>query len=267
MITCFYINLKTAVQRRIELEKNFYANADNTFQLHRIEAINKAQITTNTRGISKTDKAVNRSHLDALRKAVRLKRTTLIMEDDTALFPETFSTIRHIENILNPQIPIVIFTDIMVTTPNGMVEFCRLPKNTSIRLLNLSRIQYAGASSYLVTPSAAKIMEQIAENCLNIRPWDMTLRQIIHKKLVFGRVTFPFVTSVNEYAEQSDNQPKHSQATDYLWNTFRRSLCIHPEQFNLHQALHKIENTFDTQQYRTLATIVAAHASDKFVKK
>jgi hypothetical protein len=72
---------------------------------------------------------------------------------------------------------------------------------------------------------------------------------------------------VSEHADRSSNQPGDLQDTDFIWNTFRRSISLHPEFFDLANARKYIANNYDTNQFETMTQVIAAHASNKFRKK
>jgi GR25 family glycosyltransferase involved in LPS biosynthesis len=267
MITCFYINLNEAVNRRKDLERSFYNLKTAPFCLERIEATDKNAVRGPETQIRRTDRAVNRSHLEALKRAQQNKKISMIMEDDTFLFRETFAILDTVIKNLDPENPIIIFTDVMITTPNGIVQFQNIYQPKKLQLIDLSQVQYAGASCYILTPAALNRVLYYAQSNLDLRPWDMTLRSLIHTEKLKGRVITPFITSVSEHADKSSNQPGDLQDTDFIWNTFRRSISLHPEFFDLANARKYIASTYDTDQFETMTQVIAAHASHKFRKK
>lgn len=267
MISCFYINLNDAVNRRKALEESFRRVATKNFSLQRIIATTKHEIHGTKPKIRTTDSAVNRSHLHALIEARKKNAISIILEDDTFFFKETFLILEKITQTLNPNAPIVLYTDIMLTTPNSIVQFQKAYEPKKLATINLNRTQYAGASCYLVTPSALDLLLPYAKESVDKRPWDMTLRALIHNKKITGKVITPFITSVSKHADKSSNQPDSTLDTDFIWNTFRRSISLHPEIFDIEEASRKINQKYATDNTQTMMTVLAAHASKKFRNK
>lgn len=267
MVRCFYINLESAKNRKKDLESDFLRNKTKNFQLTRIQAIHAKEIGENKGQITKTDRAVNRSHLKALKEAQKATEISAIMEDDTFFFKETFPILERLIRKIPDSPPIVIYTDIMVTTPNWIAEFQRNYERRKLRLKDLKYVQYAGASFYIANRSAIEVMIPYALANLDSQPWDMTMRSLVHKGLLTGKVTTPFLTSVNANADNSDNQPPELQSTDLVWNTYRRSISLHPELFPIRESLHRIRKEYKLSTLNTVSCILAAHASKQFRKK
>ena len=272
MIYC-YINLDEAKQRRYQVEAQLKKYAEKNEEIVRIAAISPTskEVITRKGRTRDSQKSVYLSHLMALKRAAQTQEPTLIVEDDVRLLPQTLPNLKSILNNLPKTGWDILFTDIIVTTLENIKFFHKITESQrvakKIRIQNLQKLIYAGATSYVANPNSIhKLITQLEAPRRQDSPWDMTLRYLIHKQKIKGFVTVPFLTTVTNEANNSENQLTSTKVTDQVWNATRQLLTA-PDERNKVEA--EIEEIFEglTQQQKTIAKLMGCYLSDRFVPK
>lgn len=269
---CLYINLSEAQNRKQFLEKTFQRYAASGWQFTRIAAVDKHSVADKkVQGrLSLAEKACFLSHQKALEHSLEKPGATLILEDDVVFGPNTCQLINaFISTTKNPWD--IIFTDICIPDIKVMLDFLLLRKQLTqqkkLTLLNLSRLNFAGASAYIVNGSSkAKLLSLLSNQSLDI-PYDLLLRKWIVEKKINALVIFPFVTSLSGFADSSQIQPNATQISDNVWNAFRRLMWFDRD---CAQACHNLETIaadfYDEESLafsKIIATMVSPHLKVK----
>lgn len=100
-------------------------------------------------------------------------------------------------------------------------------KKKEFNTIDLSKINFAGLSSYVINPkSYKKILDLINDNNeIMDLPLDLYIRNLIHQKKVNSFAIFPFITTVSKNSFNSQIQLKENELTDHAWNLFRILIC------------------------------------------
>jgi hypothetical protein len=89
-------------------------------------------------------------------------------------------------------------------------------------LLNLSDLNYCGATAYVVNAGfKSRLLDLLAINRLDT-PYDLFLRGVISQGFVRASVVFPFATSISYLVDCP--QPQNGERIDLFWNAFRRMI-------------------------------------------
>src|SRR5262249_35277544 len=124
----------------------------------------------------------------------------------------------------------IIFTDVIVTDIGDMISLVRLRQEVAekreIRIMNLKKVLFAGATSYLVNKRAKRRLYDLLDSEVDIDiAYDIFLRNTINRDQIAGFVFFPFVTSTSEFSQSSS--VRHSTArADSIWDLFRKLIWI-----------------------------------------
>jgi hypothetical protein len=149
-----------------------------------------------------------------------------ILEDDAIFGASTFTVLHNIlPNITKAWD--IIYCDICIPSVDEMISLFKIKKELnktgSVTLLDLSKIQFAGTTSYIINhKSKRKVLAMLeAFTPLEI-PLDLAYRYLVNRGHLIAYAIFPFVTSVSHESEKSSIQSNDSAYTELVWNTFRR---------------------------------------------
>jgi len=239
MMKVCYINLANQINRKLEIEKNFSKLNKNDWVVKRFEAIdaNSNEIINLKGKITNTNKACNLSHILCLKDNQNSSEPFLTIEDDTVIGQQTYNNLRNFlhqfkqDNVAWD----IFFTDIIIPDVHNMLDLIKLryelSKKKEFITIDLSRINFAGLSSYVINPkSYKKILDLINDNneIMNL-PLDLYIRKLIHQKKINGFAIFPFITTVSKNSFNSQIQLKENELTDHAWNLFRILICNESE--------------------------------------
>jgi GR25 family glycosyltransferase involved in LPS biosynthesis len=275
IMNCFYINLATAHQRKINFEHNFKSHCPNDWSLRRLEAFPASDVLNkNIPGrLRPEEKGCFLSHKDSLRQGIDTNNLFMVCEDD-ALFGAT--TFRILGPLLSKPAPSItqwdiLFTDVGMTDISAMIHLIQLKqkvfRNGSLEIVDLRGFPFIGAASYILTNSGAKkILAAIDKEAeLNV-PFDLFLRNLIQNGTIRGGVFMPFLTSITEDSDLSQIQEHSTKRTDFVWSLFRKIFWVEGR-LVLHQAA--IDEIYKTTplEWRAYGTIFAALMDPDLPKK
>ena len=185
---CFYINLDKSINRKINIENNFLENNTSAWTLTRFSAIDVMYVENNKieGALRANEKACFLSHKFVIKENINCEEPILVMEDD-AIFGK--STCAILDNFIKGSDKFewdILFTDVGVG-PEVMLDLINLRKRLSINqentLLDLAKLQFFGATSYILNPkSLKKVFNLLDENVLLNIPYDLYLRSLIRKQ-------------------------------------------------------------------------------------
>ncbi len=272
---CHFINLDEAIDRRLSIESNFDAHRTKDWQLTRFPAINTHYIHHHKVAgtLRDSEKACFMSHRRLIGDQIGTDEPPLILEDDARFGVNTFTQIDHFLNTKSDDVGWdILFTDVAVVDPKTMIDLFLLRRNLAspcfTQLLDLSTLQFAGATAYLLNPpSIEKIYTYLGTATPLDIPYDLFLRQLIWEGKIKGYVMFPFVTTVSDWAESSQIQTLDTAYTDLTWNTFRKLMWIDRDIEQTRPAIQAIDREVCDDESRQLATIIAACTSSRFITK
>ena len=226
---CLYINLDSAVARRESLEASFLLSARPGWTLNRWPATTAAQVEAdNIEGrLPPAHKACFLSHKALVTDHAARPGHLMVLEDDAQF---GFRTCTLVDQILsnNPELKWdVLWTDIAVTDPAGLLRFAKLRRELSARgdalIIDLAQVSYAGATAYIIREGAkARVAEMLAENGAIDIPYDLRLRQLVYEGRLSGHVVFPYLTTISQHAFQSNIHVNTENCNELIWNAFRR---------------------------------------------
>ena len=268
---CLYINLASAVQRKINLENNFHKNQRPGWTLSRIAAVDTEFVKSQNvaGGCSAPEKACFLSHKKAIGLNPDDRKSAFILEDD-ALFGAQSCAI--IDDTLKKNRDLdwdILYTDVCIPTAATMLDLIKLRQTLAqtnrISLMDLSKMAFAGATAYIVNAkSKRKVFELLdAEAAINV-PYDLVLRNLIFASSLKGFTLFPFVTSLSDLSESSQIQKTDAQVTALVWNTFRKMIWTERNLGDCRAALASIEASLGDDESKAFSVLFSAMASAKY---
>lgn len=271
MLRCVYINLDRAVKRREALEASFARHAGPGFELARFAAVNAADDASNlVPGKARAaDRACFMSHRQVIMEHPKDGPPLMVLEDDATFGPTFF---RVIGGLLDRSPDDILFTDICVPNAGLMSELARerprLAAAGRIATVGLRKAAFAAAAAYIVLPRALPKLQGILARIERLDgPYDMVLRNLVHRGALSASVTFPFLTTLSEHSEVSAIQPDASISTDLVWNTFRKVMWADRDLAQCSPLLEQIRTACCSPESLMLAPILCAQADAKFVRK
>ena len=151
----------------------------------------------------------------------------MVLEDDAQFGVRTCTLVDQILSN-NPELKWdVLWTDIAVTDPAGLLRFAKLRRELSARgdalIIDLAQVSYAGATAYIIREGAkARVAEMLAEGEAIDIPYDLRLRQLVYEGRLSGHVIFPYLTTISQHAFQSNIHVNTENCNELIWNAFRR---------------------------------------------
>ena len=271
----FYINLAQQTERRNFVEDNFNQSNELGWTLSRIDAVNKnnpAALSTIIFGdLRDSDVACFLSHLKAIRLLKNVDEDVMIVEDDVCFGPDSQRLISSVIGNTPRDDWDILFTDVCIPNIHTMIDLFQLRRNLAnkVKLLNLSRIRFAGATAYIVNKERKHNILKIFENISSINiPYDLFLRKLIHGKQLTAHVIFPFLTTLSKHAEASQIQSATTMTTDALWNGFRRLTCFNQNISETEIGLSSIrEDYYDDKEAEIFSKIIRGLLCKKFLHK
>ena len=225
----FFINLEDQNERRdsfLQFEKDKNLN-DSLFKRFSAITISDKRIKKMKGSLNATGKAVYLSHRDIINDNINNSDDIWICEDDTYIFPETIRLIKNFNfNNYNWDI---IFTDIGIGNINQMLYLYQLKKKigrNDFILLDLFNFKYFGLSSYIINKNSKKKILNFFDKYVSSgidKNLDLIVRDLSKKNSIKALCFFPFITSINKYA---DIDGVNTNATSKTFNIFRKLMCF-----------------------------------------
>jgi GR25 family glycosyltransferase involved in LPS biosynthesis len=271
---CVYLNMDHQVARRQLLEDNFAACRLPDWHLTRIPAvgIDEAARQAIPGRLREVEKAVILSHCKALGHVMLDPGHTLILEDDVLLGPLSCERIQSAAVALPEDAWDLILTDVSIVEAHAMVRLFsvrrELVKTGEELLLPLRDFFFTGTPSYLVNRRFKSRMLQLLRGQASMDvPIDLFLRDLIVKGEVRAFFTFPFVTSLSDFGDDSQTQLKDTEITDMVWNAFRRFMWLHRDIDSAIAPVEQLGADFVDAETQAFIKLVGAALSSKLAYK
>lgn len=267
---CTYINLSSRNDKRLLIESSFEENKIDGWSLSRFEAIDKNFVDVNNIAgiLPSSEKGCFLSHRSIIQNAVNTPGHLFIAEDDVVFGKKTFSIIDNIVENADSQWDI-LFLDICVPVPEGMIQLFQLSKDLKaqglVTLLNLSDKAFGSAASYIVNKKSiwklATILSQIDQ------PIDLLYKQLIYSGELKAYVTFPFLTTLSSLSEKSDLQTIDSYVTELTWHTFRKLIWNEARREHYQSNLEALKNLQYDEGEEDFSLLLKAFINKNYVIK
>jgi GR25 family glycosyltransferase involved in LPS biosynthesis len=271
---CVYLNMDHQVARRKLLEDNFAACKLPDWHLTRIPAVGIDEVAR--QGIPgrlrEIEKAVILSHCKALAHVMLDPGHTLILEDDALLGPLSCERIQSAAGVFPEEAWDLILTDVSIVEAHAMVRLFsvhrELAKSGEEMLIPLRDFFFSGTSSFLVNRRFKSRMLQLLRSQPSMDlPIDLFLRELIAKGEVRAFFTFPFVTSLSGFGDDSQTQLKDTEVTDMVWNTFRRFMWLHRDIDSAIAPVEQLGADFVDAETQAFIKLVGAALSTRLAYK
>ena len=271
---CYFINLDRAEGRRASITQSFEENKRLDCRLIRFPAITadfvrRESIPGNLRP---NEKACFLSHRAVIEENLKSPDPFMILEDDAVFGKYTFDTLNNLIKSAKNLDWDILFTDICIPMPTTMIELVRLKNQLSkegeVTVLDLQHLIFAGSTAYVVNPRSTERLLDVLyqEECLDI-PYDLFLRKLIGEKKIRGKAVFPFITSLSNYADESQVQNDELAGADLVWNTFRKMIWLDGATGDCKNSLKKIRTDLCDELSDDFGTIISACISGKMISK
>ena len=265
-VKCFFINLDRATSRRETIQRTFSSLKPRDLRLERFAAIDVAHVREkNVQGkLTEVEKACFLSHSTIVKANTKQNENVWILEDDQTFSAKTFGLVSNFFETKSQDLEWdLMYTDVGISSIGVMADLFRyrrdLMRKNSIECLNLQKMPFFGATSYIINrKSIAKIASFMEETTLDI-PYDLLLRKLIYEGKLNGFVTFPFLTTDSDEAANSSIQKSEFAQTDLIWSLFRRLTWLDGDSFDPTPLLNGIWSGLDkrSQLYGVLWAAMA----------
>ena len=254
---CLYINLDSASARRAAVERSFAAHVAPGWDLLRVQAVDVDSVRRRSIGgaISDTAKACYLSHKHAIDCIANISKTSMIIEDDTVFGRRSMGAIAASVALANKSFEWdLLYTDAIIPNIREMSELSRLRPalmdGGNVTLIDLKDMQFGSTSAYVVNAKSAQRLKSLFSVERIDTPIDLFLRKLIHEGHLKAFLTFPFLTTVSEHADDSFIQL--NARTDLIWNTFRRMAWIEGDAFDPTPVIEKFPISERSKAYCAL---------------
>jgi GR25 family glycosyltransferase involved in LPS biosynthesis len=269
----YYINLESAMDRRLSIEKSFNeSNSDSTHSLTRFNAVTADQIQSHNIGgtLTAAEKACFLSHRSIIELNKDATDFIWILEDDSRFSPQTISfLIESIRNLSNTNWDILM-TDILVTNPADMLELALLKHQlnpSDIEVLSLNKLVWAGSMSYVINPkSINKFLNSFNDLAILNVPYDLYLRDLVYSHKLSAFVTFPFITTQSTSSFESQIQNHNTELNQRIHSTFRKMMFISSEPLDYLKDLIFLEK-FTDDRSKSMAQLISLFFSKSYKAK
>ncbi len=273
---CIYINLNNRTDRRDLLESNFNSVKLENWTLTRFSArdVNFVK-TSNTKGsIRDVEKACFLSHRDAINSA-KYDDHLMIVEDDVSFGTKTCEEVEKLlaKNVDTPWD--IMYTDVCVPEVSTMLKLFKAreavledPKSNSMVLANLNQFNYAGATCYIINKkSKARINTLLSKYKFLDLPIDLVYREWVKNAKIAAFTIFPFVTSFNETAFNSDLRLEHENGSELAWLLFRKLMYLERDLEADSILYNQLVDSVATKESTAFGKILSAMTSPNYVAK
>jgi GR25 family glycosyltransferase involved in LPS biosynthesis len=271
-----YINLKSAADRRLELEKNIRSIQPNPWTIERFDAIDINHIKTiNLPGkIRPSEKACFLSHVSVLEemRSKNPKEPFIVWEDDVVIGEISHIAISQFLKQIHPNQWDILYTDLIIPDLKSMLDLFilrkKLKSQNQIEIIDLTNHIFAGATSYLINPdSLDKILKPLKDLQSINEPFDLILRRLIHQKAIRGHALFPFATTVSNNSLNSQIQPDSTIGTDLAWTIFRKLMWAEASPEDLYVLSNRLSSLHPDPESSIMGMIAASILSPHFKPK
>ena len=266
---CYFINLAAQTDRRAAIESNFDSKKIDGWRLSRFDAVNVEQLDSlNVPGRARSaEKACYLSHKALLKEAAGRDDPIMIMEDDAVIGARTCRAIEVGLDNIDPAGWDILFTDVCVPNVGAWADLIRLRrqfmKSGELRFLDLSQIQFAGTTSYIVNPRSASRIYELIENIAAIEMgYDLYLQAMTHAGAIRASVFVPFVTSISSLSEHSSIQSAESQALRSVLDLFRRMIWLDRDLAAHSESVAAMAAAYDNVESRMFGVLFEAMISE-----
>jgi len=261
---CFYINLDSAAERKINFEKTFNALKKPGWNLSRFPAVDTEFVkNNNVPGKSRPgEKGCFLSHKTIIGSNLSHDRPIFILEDDAVLGARTCGLI---DGMLQSKTQDwdILFTDVCIPHVLAMVDCLRFrrelaAKKIEVALMNLTKINFNGSTAYVVnSKSKQKVFDLLGAAAeLNI-PYDLYLRGLAHISALKAFALFPFVTSLSEFSDMSQIQREENRA-QFAWNLFRKMIWFERNLAECQPGLDFLKSTLNDEDLGEFGTLLSS---------
>jgi GR25 family glycosyltransferase involved in LPS biosynthesis len=231
---CFYINLESAKDRSLHIEKNFAACKKPGWTLTRFPAIDKAYVASNNiAGTAKpAEKACFLSHQILMGQHLGDYKSYLILEDDAAFGARTCTLIDTVLEHKQGADWDILFTDVCIANILTMFDLVKHrrslgEKKVDVEIMNLRGVEFAGSTAYIVNgKSKRKVYDALSAYTNVDLPYDLFLRQLAHRGALNIHSLFPFVTTLSDYCDESQIKAAGLNPIDLAFNMFRKMIWV-----------------------------------------
>jgi GR25 family glycosyltransferase involved in LPS biosynthesis len=229
---CIYINLDSAKERRLHVEKNLAACKKPDWTLTRFSAIDKIFVERNNiAGAAEPgEKGCFLSHRILLERHLSDEKSYFVVEDDAMFGARTCALI---ESALDSNRELdwdILFTDVCIPGMPLMFELLKVrrdlcKRNIPVEFMNLHGVEFAGSTAYIVNGKSKRKIHEIFSAYKNIDlPYDLYLRHLAHNGALKIFSLFPFVTTVSDFSDGSQIKADGVNPIEIAWNMFRKMI-------------------------------------------
>jgi GR25 family glycosyltransferase involved in LPS biosynthesis len=272
-INAFYINLAQQTVRRTELEQAFARWAPHNVPLHRIEAVNAAEMLIDSvpGRLRRVEKACYLSHVLALATACEQDGHAMIFEDDARVGPGTFELLDRALNQVNDQSPNwdLLYLMVMPVTADHMIEALSIRaqcvETGQVIVPSSAQMILAGACAYLINERAkVQVLGQLRAQSPIDQPVDGYYWHLARTGQMQNHVVFPLPCSVSSLSGQSQIQAQSKATASNLWSMCMQLLAFDRDLDDLTQQLLSWNLTAAIQpEWERHLTAVAHHLNAK----
>lgn len=229
---CCYINLDSALERRLHIEQNFAACQKPGWTLTRFPAVDQADVARNgVAGAARpAEKACFLSHRMLMGQRLGDEASYLIMEDDAMFGARSCALIdgaleRHGDLDWD-----ILFTDVCIANMLTMFDLLKrrrdlAEKNIDVAVINLCDVEFAGSTAYIVNGKSKRKVHEALAACARIDlPYDLYLRRLAHGGALKIHSLFPFVTTLSDFCDESQIKSAGANPVELALNMFRRMI-------------------------------------------
>jgi GR25 family glycosyltransferase involved in LPS biosynthesis len=253
---CFYINLDSAEDRKLHIEKNFAACKKPGWTLTRFQAIDKAYVKRNNiaGAAQSAEKACFLSHQILMGQHLGDEKSYLIMEDDAAFGARSCTLIDTLLERIEHLDWDILFTDCCIANMLTMFELVKRrrdlgEKKIDIEVMDLRGIEFAGSTAYIVNGKSKRKVHKALSAYTNVDlPYDLFLRQLSQSGALNVHSMFPFVTTVSDYCDDSQIKTAGPNPVEWALNMFRKMIWIERNFDRCGSALELFRNTWCRDQ-------------------
>jgi len=226
-LTCLYINLDAATERRAQLEASFQAAAPAGAVLRRVSAIDRDAGGEHAGSCSRAEKGCFLSHRRALQASLEHPGDVLIVEDDTVFSARGFGVLG---GILRAEVPWdILFTDLATLSVADTFRYLRkresFEKDGQFAVEDLASTPFAAASAYVVREHSKQTLLDLTEVAAINEGYDFALSRLVQGRALAAKVVIPFLTTIGPTAEASQI-PRQETATLLALNATRRLVYV-----------------------------------------
>ncbi len=270
---CYYINLASETEKRVQLEKNFSEHNTLNWSLQRFEAVDKDFVQkNNVQGLlSDGAKGCFLSHRQVINQNIDSDAHLFIFEDDIVFCKKTQTMLQKIT--ATPDFDWdLLYTDICVPNASGMLDLFKLKqeclKNDQLRILDLAEMNFASTAAYIVNKKSTRKVATMLNAMQQLdTPIDLTYRALVHSGQLKAYVVFPFLTSLSSRSEDSNIQSEAHAYTEAVWHGFRKLIWMDGHVQDIQNNIRQIEAGTFSEDAKALRTLLGGTLSENYSVK